>query len=693
MLREEIAENIGNERFLQEIMLAAGLSHPHIVPLLDSGEKNGALYYVMPAIEGETLRERITRDGKLAVPDALRVTSQVADALAYSHERGIVHRDVKPENVLIARSGHAMVLDFGIARAIKDAQDDRMTQTGFSLGTPAYMSPEQAWGDRDVDARSDQYSLAMMCYEMLTGVTPFAGPSLEHSMRRRATEPPPSVRDMRKEVGVSQDDALQRAMAVAVEDRFANIEEFTAALLRSPADKITPGEVARRAPVVAVLPLTNVSSDPENQFLADGIAEEILGALAQLKALRVVGRSSSFAFRGDTVDLRKIADQLHASHVVSGSMRRSGAKLRVSAQLVTTADGQVIWSDRFDRELTDVFAIQDEIAAAVSNALQLLLIPASTRPAHTPNLKAHELFLQARTLYLLGPARYAEAKALIDTGMGMDPESIAGKSLLAGFLANTGIFGMAVPSDVFPMAKAMANKILEDGPNAFALYVLGLANWLYDWEPRRARRRLEESLQLSGRARALYATLLACSGDHKRAAAEMALALMEDPFDANNRQQHVDMHWYSRKFDEALAEVERLQEIFPASSHVQFQHAKILHHLGRSEEALPWANMSAQGRHPNGTASLVEILAALGKPDEARAVLDAALTLSKTAWVSPTNLARMHFALGEGDAAFAQLDRAVETKDALCAVIGQDPLFDPFKADSRFEAYARRVVY
>ena len=205
-------------------------------------------------------------------------------------------------------------------------------------------------------------------------------------------------------------------------------------------------------------------------------------------------------------------------------MRRSGTKLRVSAQLVTTADGQVTWSDRFDRELTDVFAIQDEIAAAVSSALQLLLIPASTRPAHTPNLKAHELFLRARSIYLLGPARYAEAKALIDTGLSMDPESIAGKSLLAGFLANTGIFGMAMPSDVFPKAKAISNSVLEDGPNAFALYVLGLANWLYDWEPRRARRRLEESLQLSGRARALYATLLACSGNQKRAAAEMAAA-------------------------------------------------------------------------------------------------------------------------------------------------------------------------
>jgi serine/threonine protein kinase len=693
VLREEIAESIGTERFLQEIVVAAGLSHPHIVPLLDSGKRAGALYYVMPAIEGETLRERLTRESPMPIADALRITSQVADALSYSHSRGIVHRDVKPENVLIARSGHALVLDFGIARALRDANSDRMTQTGFSLGTPAYMSPEQASGERDVDARTDQYSLAMMCYEMLTGTTPFHAPSLELSLRRRFTERAPSVRTSRPEVGQEQDDALQRAMSTAPEDRYATIAEFVPMLLRARNEILTTGQVAKRRPVVAVLPLSNISSDPENQFLADGIAEEILGALAQLKALAVVGRSSSFAFRGDNVDVKKIADQLHATHVLSGSMRRSGSKLRVSAQLVTTADGQVVWSERFDRELVDVFAIQDEIAAAVSSALRLVLVPSTTRPAHTPNLKAHELFLRARSLWLLGPARYAEAKELIDRGMQMDPESVAGQSLLAGYLAITGIYGMARPSDVFPKAKAVANQVLEQGPDAFALYVLGLAAFLYDFDPRQARRLFEESLQLSGRARAMYATLLVVSGEPARAFEEMALALTEDPFDANTRQQHVDLYWYAHRIDDALAEARRLQELFPESSTVHFHLAKILLHTGQAEEALQWAQRSAAARHPSGTASLVEILAKLGKPQEARAILDAALARTETAWVSPANLARMHFALGEKDLAFAQMERAVTERDALVAGFKDDPMYDPMRADSRFEAFAKRVQY
>ena len=694
VLREEIAESIGTERFLQEIVVAAGLSHPHIVPLLDSGKRAGALYYVMPAIEGETLRELLTREkNPMPIADALRITSQIADALSYSHSRGIIHRDVKPENVLIARSGHALVLDFGIARALRDANSDRMTQTGFSLGTPAYMSPEQASGERDVDARTDQYSLAMMCYEMLTGTTPFTAPSLELSLRRRFTERAPSVRAIRPEVGQEQDDALQRAMSTAPEDRYATISEFVPMLLRARNEILTTGQVAKRRPVVAVLPLSNISSDPENQFLADGIAEEILGALAQLKALAVVGRSSSFAFRGDNVDVKKIADQLHATHVLSGSMRRSGTKLRVSAQLVTTADGQVVWSERFDRELVDVFAIQDEIAAAVSSALRLVLVPSTTRPSHTPNLKAHELFLRARALWLLGPARYAEAKELIDRGMQMDPESVAGQSLLAGFLAITAIYGMARPSDVMPKAKAVANLVLEQGPDAFALYVLGLAAFLYDFDPRQARRLFEESLQLSGRARAMYATLLVVSGEQQRAFEEMAIALTEDPFDANTRQQHVDLYWYAHRIEDALAEARQLQELFPESSTVHFHLAKILFHSGNAEEALQWAQRSAAARHPSGTASLVEILSSLGREKEARAILDAALARSETAWVSPANLARMHFALGEMDQAFALLDRAVTEREALVAGFKDDPMYDPMRKDPRFEAFAKKVQY
>ncbi len=691
VLRAELVENLGNERFLREIVLAAGLAHPHIVPLLDSGERDGYLYYVMPAIEGETLRERLMREGRLPVADALRIGTQLADALSYAHEQGVVHRDVKPENVLLSRSGHALMVDFGIARAIDASTGEHSIQTGFALGTPAYMSPEQVSGAGEGDTRSDQYSLAVTCFEMLTGETPFAGPTLQASLMRRLSEPPPSVRERRAEVGAEQDEALRRAMSLRAEDRFGTASEFMAALLRSPALATTSGTVAPRTPVIAVLPLKNLSSDPENQYLADGIAEEILSALSQVKGMRVAGRASSFAFRGDNVDLHEISEALGVTEVLSGSMRRAGSRLRVSAELVHTSNGQVAWSNHYDRELTDIFAIQDEIAASVSESLQLVLAPPTTRPMHTANLAAHELFLRGRSLYLIGPARYAEARSVIEQGLALDPASAFGQSLLAGFFAITGVFGMAPPHDVFPRAKAMVRKVLEGGPEAFALSVEGLAAFFYDWDVSRARRVLGESLRLSGRARALYALVLAAAGETDRAAEQIAQACVEDPFDLNNRFQHVDVLRLLRRPEEALDEARRVHELFPESSQVHYQLANLLFLRGQADEALPWAERSSQGRNILGTATLVEILAATGRVAEARAILDAALARSQTAWVSPVNLARMQLAVGDRDAAFAQLERAIEQRDSFVVVLRRHPIFDPFRDDPRADAVLRKA--
>ncbi len=692
VLRDELAEALGAERFLQEILLSARLAHPHIVPLLDSGERGGFVFYVMPAIEGETLRERLERDKRLGIPEAMRFTSQLADALSYAHEQHIVHRDVKPENVLISRSGHALMLDFGIALAITASGVERITATGFSLGTPAYMSPEQAAGEREVDARSDQYSLAMMCFEMLTGEAAFAGPSLQASLMRRFTEAAPSARERRPELGVVQDEALRRAMSVDPDHRFATTAEFVAALLGSPtAANAAAGAAAVATPVVAVLPLHNQTSDPENQFLADGIAEEILSALSQVKGLRMIGRSSSFAFRGQAADLRTIADTLRATHVLSGSMRRAGNKLRVSAELVNATDGQVVWSQKYDREMTDVFAIQDEIAAAVADALRIVLAPPSTRPTHTPNLAAHELFLRGRSLYLLGPARYVEARALIDRGLAMDPASMVGQSLLAGFLANTGVFGMSPPHEAFPQAKAILRTVLDQGPDAFALYVQGMIAMFYDWDLPHARRWLGESLRFSERARAMHAFAMSLAGDFTGAAAEAAQALIADPFELNNRFMHVDVLRFSRRAADALTEARRAIELFPQSSHLQFQLAQLLGAAGEADEALTWARKSAAGRHALGTAVLVGLLADRGETAEARALLEAATAQAAVRFVSPVSLGLMHAALGERDAALTQFEIGVTQVDPFMVTLRRDPMYDRLRDEPRFDAVLTAV--
>ena len=321
----------------------------------------------MPFIEGETLRQRITREKCLPVDDALRLTREIADALACAHAHDVIHRDIKPENILL-QSGHAVVADFGIARAVKAAGSERMTATGLAIGTPAYMSPEQAAGERDVDGRSDLYALASVLYEMLAGEAPFTGATPDVILLQRFTQPPPKITTKRPGIPRAIEAAICTAMARAPEDRFPTVERFVASL---EAKAGAPDADLDRS--IAVLPFANMSGDPENEYFSDGVSEEIINALAQLPRLRVAARTSAFSFKGKNVDLRSIGDQLNVATVLEGSVRKAGGRIRITAQLSNVADGYQLWSERYDRELTDIFAIQDEIATAIAEKLKATL--------------------------------------------------------------------------------------------------------------------------------------------------------------------------------------------------------------------------------------------------------------------------------------------------------------------------------
>ncbi len=365
VLSPDLAAALGTDRFLREIAFAAGLTHPHILPLHDSGEAGGLLYYVMPYVEGESLRGRLIRERQLSFEDALRIASQVADALDYAHGRDVVHRDIKPENILF-ESGHAVVSDFGIARAIKVADEGRATGTGIAVGTPGYMSPEQAQGIDQLDGRSDLYSLGCVLYEMLAGEPPFTGRSI--------------LRTVRDTVPDWLEQTVTRALAKIPADRFATAAEFIAGL--SKPLTITLAEAAS-APApehsIAVLPFVNLSADPENGYFCDGMTEEILNALSAVPLLRVAARTSSFAFKDVTEHVRTIGERLGVRAVLEGSVRRADTKLRVTAQLINVADGFHLWSHTYEREMKDVFAVQDEIARAIVHALKGKLESRPTR--------------------------------------------------------------------------------------------------------------------------------------------------------------------------------------------------------------------------------------------------------------------------------------------------------------------------
>ncbi|MEO5589382.1 MAG: serine/threonine-protein kinase, partial [Gemmatimonadaceae bacterium] len=324
VLRPEIAEEIGAERFLREIKMAAGLTHNHILPVFDSGEAGGLLYYVMPSMEGNSLRDRLDKERQLPLEDALRITREVASALDYAHRHHVMHRDVKPENILM-HEGAALVADFGIGKALTG--DASITRTGISVGTPAYMSPEQASGDSAIDGRSDLYSLGCVLYEMLAGEPPFTGPNAQSIIAKRFVSPVPSVRTTR-DVPEAVDLALTRALARTPVDRYRTGAEFAEALrvlLRggsgggghaAPEAKAAPARDA-----VAVLPFANMSADPENEYFSDGMTEEIINALSKVPGIHVASRSSSFAFKGKKdIDVRQVGEKLNVTSVLEGSV-------------------------------------------------------------------------------------------------------------------------------------------------------------------------------------------------------------------------------------------------------------------------------------------------------------------------------------------------------------------------------------
>src|SRR5687768_17839033 len=367
VLREDVGVSVGAERFLREIGIAARLSHPHIVPLIDSGEAEGLLYYVSPFVPGGSLRDLMKREKQLILDEAIRITTEVGNGLDYAHRAGFVHRDVKPENILFA-DGHALLADFGIARVYHYDDDEPVTAAGVAIGTPEYMSPEQASGEREIDARSDVYSLASVVFEMLAGEPPFRGDSSRAVMMKHVTEPPRRLRTIRAEVPPSVEDAVARALAKDPTLRFPSAGDFISAMQ---ADAPARGRVFTGATRnIAVLPFVNASPDPENEYLSDGITDELIDALAKVEGIRVASRTSVFALKGKPQDVRAIGALLDCPVVLEGTVRRSGNQLRITAQLTSTEDGHLVWSQRYDRQMDDAFAIQDEIARTIVNTLR-----------------------------------------------------------------------------------------------------------------------------------------------------------------------------------------------------------------------------------------------------------------------------------------------------------------------------------
>ncbi|MFZ5623100.1 MAG: protein kinase domain-containing protein [Gemmatimonadota bacterium] len=472
VLHPELAATLGPERFLREIQIAARLQHPHILPLYDSGQADNLLYYVMPFVEGDSLRDRLIRERQLGIDEAMGIARDVAAALDYAHRQHVVHRDIKPENVMLHEGG-AIVADFGIAKAVSAAGAGSLTQTGMAVGTPAYMSPEQAAGEGEPDGRSDVYGLGCMLYEMLAGTVPFSGPTAQAIITRRFTEPVPSVRAVRATVPEALDHALLRAMAKVPADRFATAAQFAQALAISavttpPAATPVSQPAASTARSIAVLPFADMSHEQDQEYFTDGIAEEIINALSRIDALRVASRTSAFAFKGKSEDIGEIGARLKVATVLEGSVRKSGNRLRITAQLVNVADGYHLWSESYSRALEDVFEVQEEIAQSMVKALRVMLSDDEKRAiekAPTADVQAYECYLRGRQYFHQWRKRTIEyARRMFERAIEIDPGYALAYAGIADCCSFTYSYWLASPTHL-EQADAASRRAIELDPD------------------------------------------------------------------------------------------------------------------------------------------------------------------------------------------------------------------------------------
>jgi serine/threonine-protein kinase len=690
VLRAELAFTIGPQRFLREIEIAACLNHPHILPLYDSGAGGDVLYYVMPYVRGETLRQWLLRERQLSIDDAMDITRQVAAALGFAHAQGVIHRDIKPENILL-HEGEAMLADFGIALVTEHPTGSRLTETGIFIGTPQYMSPEQAQGILELDARSDVYSLACVMFEMLAGQPPHAAPTPMGVLAKRFSGATPSLSRLRNAVPVAIDRALTRALASNPADRFESVAAFVSALSESAA----PSDV----PSVAVLPFVNLSSDPENEYFADGITEDVIAQLARIRALKVISRTSVMPFKGRTERLREIGAALGATTILEGSVRRIGDRVRIVAQLVDVEPDQHLWAETYDRQLTDIFAIQSDVALHIAEALRAELSRDERlriKKEPTSNVDAYQLYLHGRHCYL----RYNEEgfrKSIDYFNRAIERDSRYAMAYVGLALAFTelGETGGAEPGETHSQARAAARRAIElDKQLSEAHCVLGYVKFASDFDWAGAEQEFKQALELSpGNTDAidLYGRLCAALGRYDEAIAFQKRANELDPI--INRVDLATAYLRAGRYEDAMDAAARAVDLDP---HDPRCHATLgWTFLKKGDYARGLTELEAAvALSPNDStwlAQLGQASALAGKTETAREVLQRLEDLSRRRFVSPYHFAYVYTGLGEHDRAMDYLERAYETRSGAIYGVKGSFLFTSLHPHPRFKELLRRM--
>jgi len=746
VLHPELAASLGPARFLQEIQVTARLQHPHILPLLDSGEANGLVYYLMPYVTGESLRDRLRRDKQLPIEDAVTIAREVALALDYAHRQGVIHRDVKPENILLS-DGQALVADFGVARAVEAAGRESLTESGLALGTPAYMSPEQAAAEPDLDGRSDTYSLGCVLYEMLAGDAPFSGSSPRAIAARHSLDAAPSVRSVRPTVSAAIERVIHRAMAKVPADRYATAAQFAEALgaaARGEADSVSmpvklrlrvtrrtgilatvavgamiaagvwrwQARAERGAPIssLAVVPLVGTTPDTSIEYLVDGITETLINSLSSLHALRVTARSAVSRFRGRSDDPSEIGRTLGVQAVLTWSLQRRGDGLHVQTELVRVADDARLWGAQYDRPTADVLELQQQLAQAVVQQVR-----PEARDAHaavepkrpTTSREAFELYSRARFLLsrrngttVSDKAARDMAREYYEEAIAKDPAfALAWSGLAAYYSYEASETGSQEDWDKAEMMARRALAIDSTSGDAWAELGVVLGNGRQDDEG--AGRAFARGAALGPRGPSaywLYGEWLLMRRRFDEAIEQMEKAIALDPVDfASNAK----LGWallIARRYDRAVAQLKKTAELQPNDFAPYKLLAFAYEREGRYAEASAAMQRSLLRAGDTAQASaLARAYAARGVPGywqvRRASLLDTLLQLRRRARAGDEDLTQMiwtYAQLGDRQHAFGLLDR-----------IGNDPvglrnvlwiwLMDSLRSDPRFGELVRKA--